>query len=277
MKRTAFFVIAALFVTLAAFAQTRLEIQPPVTVKLMDGKSIQFRLDYLTEDKVSYFYPGGPKTNMDRDRVHWISFDGKDHIGKFDLGQEGAVLKDGTVVNGRVVGMDNENFFIRHAGNQESVLRSKVVFLKITKDKPPEPEPTSPPLPPKLVPQKERQVKVVVPAQQQWTSTGLSVEKGERIWFSVSSNQTITCSAQYPPVNAGGRDPYWYDAGRPMPDEKACTLIARIGDAQPFQVGLRDNAFDADAQGMILLGINDSDLRDNAGEFNVTIRVVMQK
>jgi hypothetical protein len=107
-----------------------------------------------------------------------------------------------------------------------------------------------------------------VPGQQQWTATGITVRRGERLIISASGevkvggNGNLTAS----PGGAGETN-----QGNPVPGAPTGALIARIGNGTPFAVGAQNN-LSAPAAGQLFLGINDSYLGDNQGSFQVQVQ-----
>jgi len=74
-------------------------------------------------------------------------------------------------------------------------------------------------------------------------------------------------------VNADGVDPFAADRGRPIPDLKACTLIGKIGNGEMFKIGLNQTPIVGKQSGKLVLGVNDSNFGDNAGQFEAGIRI----
>ncbi len=110
---------------------------------------------------------------------------------------------------------------------------------------------------------------VVVPANRQWTQTGITVRQG---W-----NLSLTTSGeiQFSPDSSDRAAPAGNNAdkrvpGAPMPQVLAGALIGRIGNGQPFGVG-NLTSLRAPASGPLFLGINDDNVADNAGQFQVSI------
>jgi len=111
---------------------------------------------------------------------------------------------------------------------------------------------------------------IVVNGNQQWTSTGLMVRRGERLTFTTTGEVRLSSAGDDVAQPAGaisGRKV----AGSPMPSAIAGALIGRIGNGQPFGIGNLTSVV-APATGMLFLGINDDHVADNSGEFRVEIK-----
>lgn len=111
---------------------------------------------------------------------------------------------------------------------------------------------------------------IAVPGNQQWTSTGLTVRRGEVLTF-----QT-TGEVQYTPdpndvAQAAGSKAQKTVGGAPLPTNFAGALIARIGNGQPFAIGDQTSVPMPEA-GQLFLGINDDNVSDNKGGFRVNIQ-----
>lgn len=111
---------------------------------------------------------------------------------------------------------------------------------------------------------------ITVSARQQWTPTGITLRRGERV--TVNASGEIRLSGDPNDIaTASGVKNQRFDPGAPLPRTLAGALIGRIGNGRPFGIGTQ-NSFEADA-GQLFLGINDSNLTDNEGEFHVEIQL----
>jgi len=109
-----------------------------------------------------------------------------------------------------------------------------------------------------------------VNGNQDWTATGITVTKGQRLPFSASGQVQISPDANDTASVDGAR------SGRlapraAMPRIPAGALIGRIGNT-PFAIGSRTTVT-APATGQLFLGINDDGFSDNQGSFQVTVNV----
>lgn len=108
---------------------------------------------------------------------------------------------------------------------------------------------------------------LMVPANQAWTDTGITVRRGDRIQFNASGDIMIAPNASSgvggSPIQPGGR--------LPLPTAQVGALIARVGNAAPFLVSTNTAPFPMPANGRLQLGVNDNDHSDNTGNFTVGI------
>jgi len=108
-----------------------------------------------------------------------------------------------------------------------------------------------------------------VAANQPWTDTGMTVKKGDRVYFS-SNGQIMVGPGFVATVDgsatAGSR------AGLPVPAMPAGGLIARVDNGAPFPIGANSQAIVMPANGRLYVGINDDNFGDNSGFFAVTVR-----
>jgi hypothetical protein len=111
---------------------------------------------------------------------------------------------------------------------------------------------------------------ISVSPKQSWTSTGLTVRKGEVLTFNASGEVQLSTDANdiaTPFGSKTGRKA----ANAPVPNALAGALIGRIGtNGQPFAIG-SGVSVPMPAAGQLFLGINDDGLDDNQGEFRVDI------
>jgi len=112
---------------------------------------------------------------------------------------------------------------------------------------------------------------VTVASQQQWTSTGLSVLRGQ--WVTFSSSGSVHVGGDGNPtagpegVSGGARSP---DA--PVANAPAGALVGRINSGPAFLIG-SNNRVQMTAAGQLFLGVNDGHLQDNDGTFQVQVAV----
>jgi hypothetical protein len=105
-----------------------------------------------------------------------------------------------------------------------------------------------------------------VEANRDWTDTGITVRRGERLMFNSTGNinlaqglssgvngTTATSSANYPVRNA-----------------PAGTLIGRVGNSAPFVIGSQTE-LTMPANGRLQLGVNDDHFGDNNGFYSVGV------
>jgi hypothetical protein len=112
---------------------------------------------------------------------------------------------------------------------------------------------------------------ITVQANQPWTSTGITVRKGQRITFQTTGEVQLSDDANDIATATGAKSARRIAAG-PLPNGLAGALIGRIGpNGTPFGIG--DAPFiNAPAAGVLYLGINDDGFADNKGNFQVVVR-----
>jgi hypothetical protein len=106
-----------------------------------------------------------------------------------------------------------------------------------------------------------------VSAQQAWTPTGLFVSRGERLTITATGQMKYGTGddANATPNGSNDRNP-----GNPIPALTTGTLIGRIGNGQPFNIGSQSQ-ITAPAAGQLFLGINDTHMGDNSGGYQVRV------
>lgn len=110
---------------------------------------------------------------------------------------------------------------------------------------------------------------LVVAANRQWTPTNITVRRGETVTFE-STGQIRLSGDQRDLATINGSLNQRYAAGSPLPEFLAGALIGRIGNGQPFAIG-GQTSIEMPASGILYLGINDDNVSDNAGQFNVVV------
>lgn len=110
---------------------------------------------------------------------------------------------------------------------------------------------------------------LVVAANRQWTPTNITVRRGETVTFA-STGQIRLSGDQRDLASINGSLNQRYAAGSPLPEFLAGALIGRIGNGQPFAIGSQ-TSIEMPASGILYLGINDDNVSDNAGHFNVVV------
>lgn len=267
--KTALLGFCAFLVAAAVFAAADYSVKKQgVTINFVGGNSEKVKLDFIDKDNVIIITEGSDgklqTTKHPRAKVDSLSMDGRDLSNKFGPGEEGFVMSDGRVLKGIVEGLDATSFWRRLSpgGKTERLDRDEVVFIQFRKAAAVTPdEPVKP----------VKRFTADVSAKQAWTVTNIQVKKGQRVYFSVDSAKPIMCGG-IPNVNADGVDPYTPDRQRPLSDAKACALIARIG-TDLIRVGTKETPFNVQADGELILGINDYKFVNNAGVFSVMIAV----
>ena len=109
---------------------------------------------------------------------------------------------------------------------------------------------------------------IMVPARQRWTATGLTVRRGETLTVSATGEIRFAAGAD---AKASANGSSQRAADNPLPNATTGTLIGRVGNGQPFAIGSQAS-FQAPAAGQLFLGVNDTNLDDNDGSFQVQVR-----
>jgi hypothetical protein len=101
-----------------------------------------------------------------------------------------------------------------------------------------------------------------------WTNSGLVVRRGQRIRLSASGSVMLGGGRVSTPVGLTGAQ----DSGKLMPAYPTGALIAVIGDDNDdfISIGAR-REFIAQRDGVLFLGINEGNLNDNTGAYDVVI------
>src|SRR6185503_7191001 len=100
---------------------------------------------------------------------------------------------------------------------------------------------------------------ITVQANQPWTSTGITVRKGQRLTFQTTGEVQLSDD---------GND----IATGPLANGLAGALVGRIGpNGTPFGIGSQPTIV-APAAGILYLGVNDDGFGDNKGNFQVVVR-----
>lgn len=118
-------------------------------------------------------------------------------------------------------------------------------------------------------------VSVVVPGTEQWTDTGIDLSIDDSVL--IEADGAITPSTPdvplYGPDGVSDRPSARVYNVEGLEEANHAGLIGRIGEAgAPFQVGSQLQST-SDTEGRLFLGINDSGVGNNAGEFTATITV----
>ena len=111
--------------------------------------------------------------------------------------------------------------------------------------------------------------RVQVSARERWVDTGLTVRQGQNVGFqTVGQVQLSTNGSDV--ANAAG-SPSRTAANAPMPSVPAGALVGRIGPSgEPFAIGNLTSVAMPDS-GRLFLTVNDDELGDNAGSYEVIL------
>ena len=112
---------------------------------------------------------------------------------------------------------------------------------------------------------------ITVQANQPWTSTGITVRRGQRVTFNTTGEIQISDNPNDIAAPDGAKDGR-KAANAPVQVAPAGALIGRVGNGAPFPIGGNNQAITMPANGVLYLGINDDGFPDNKGNFQVIVR-----
>ncbi len=110
---------------------------------------------------------------------------------------------------------------------------------------------------------------LIVPGNRQWTPTNIRVNQGDTFWFQVTGEIRFSANANDRAGSAGSLAQK-YASGAPLPLAFAGALIGRIDNGRPFGIG-DQTSLRMPASGILYLGVNDDNVSDNSGQFQVVI------
>jgi len=110
---------------------------------------------------------------------------------------------------------------------------------------------------------------ITVPANRQWTATNIRVNEGDVIRFETTGEIRFSPNAADTAISAGS-PAQKYLPGAPLPRALAGALIGRIDNGAPFGIG-NQTSLTMPATGTLYLGVNDDNVSDNSGQFQVVI------
>jgi hypothetical protein len=110
---------------------------------------------------------------------------------------------------------------------------------------------------------------ITVNSQQQWTSTGLSVRRGQFVVFNSTGEIHIGGDGN-PTATPNGVSGGTLAPGAPLAQAPAGALIGRVGNSQPFLIGGLTRV-QMPAAGILFIGVNDGHVPDNSGSFQVRV------
>jgi hypothetical protein len=214
-------------------------------------------------------------------------------------------LKDGSVIRGQVIGFKDQQFTILIGGNARGRRGQTTVYVEdvesiefdtnpgaatpsddgSARNNPPVTRPSNPTTQPDTSTSDSRidttpassspptffTIKVGVradAANNGWTNSGLVVRKGQRLRISASGRVSLGRGRFSTPGGLAAIQ----DADKLMRNEATGALIAVIGDDNDdfILVGPR-REFVAQRDGVLFLGVNEGDLTDNTGSYDIVI------
>ena len=118
-----------------------------------------------------------------------------------------------------------------------------------------------------------RTVRLRILADQAWQDTGIIVRAGDEIV--VRARGEIQWAGRVMDrATAAGSTSGDFTGGAPLPDVYAGALIARVDQSRPFRAIVPDERIRMPQFGRLFLGINDDNVADNLGFFDVTVQFV---
>jgi len=246
--------------------------QQSATITLRSGQTINAQLIDLSAVGFT-IRESGNERQIPKNDVLVIDFGGGavsrpselDNLG----GQHLIVLRNGDVVRGEFVDIGGSQplrlTFRTSSGERDfSSNDARRIYL----GKPPDETPT--PLPAPVA------GTIAVPAAQQWTPTNITVRRGQTVRFEASGEIELDADGQ---VKSGPGGSGRFDKGAPLPSTATGTLIGRVDSPLGRRLGARGQVFVIGntpsvvmpADGPLYLGVNDSELSDNRGRFQVKV------
>lgn len=115
---------------------------------------------------------------------------------------------------------------------------------------------------------------LILSATQKWTNTKVTVPAGDEVGISADGQVTVSPPQTVSPAGDPSCTPAQNYPGRafPAPTLPCYSLIARIGNGPPFEIGTSALIANA-APGILYLGINDNSVSGNSGTWNVKIKL----
>lgn len=115
---------------------------------------------------------------------------------------------------------------------------------------------------------------VIVKGNQQWVDTGIDVVTGD-VFQIRSEGEVVWSKSGFNWCGPDGSSTYTRWGNRSVLGSSVGSLIGRIGSSKDYTFFIgRELELEACAEGRLFLGINDDNVSDNAGYFNVWIRTV---
>jgi hypothetical protein len=211
-------------------------------------------------------------------------------------------LKDGSVIRGKVIGFKDQQFTILIGGSAKGRRGQTTVYVEdvesiefdspsgssipddtsMARNNPPssrvtnsEPTPSEPRNDPQPISSVSNPtfftIKVGVRADSTnngWTNTGLVVRKGQRLRISATGRVSLGRGRFSTPGGVNNLN----DAEKLMRTENTGALIAVIGDDNDeFSLIGPRREFVAQRDGVLFLGVNEGDLTDNTGNYDIVI------
>jgi hypothetical protein len=256
------------------------EAQVTATVVMKSGERHQGQYPWTRGDKGEFALRKSlhDQLRVSVNEVAYVDFGGTaDTQVNLSGSQHAVVLRNGTVVRGQVIEMGHVNpedqstdYLITFRDEQGQERRLPVAQVGRVYFNAPGATATTGTSTPALTAQAAGGT-VTVSARQQWTATGLSVQKGETVRFNTTGQIQLSGDASDTAQSAGAASQR-LAPNAPLPRAFAGALIGRIGEnGQPFAIG-NQTSIQMPEAGQLFLGVNDDNVSDNQGEFRVEIQ-----
>lgn len=265
--------LVALLTTASADAQVT------VTAVLKSGQrhtgtNLRYRLD---QREVAVRTSQSEEPRIPVDQVAYIDFGGTAEPPNMNLSgsQEAVVMRDGSVLKGQVIELGHTNqadqkspflVIFRNENGEERRLQSNQVARVYFAGG--QPSGGSGGSGGTAVTPPAAGSGYTVSSQQHWSPTGVLLNRGEV--FTVKASGEISIGGgdnpKSTPGGAGRMDP-----ANPIPGVPTGALIGRIANGQPFVIGT-ETRVTAPAAGQLFLGVNDTNVADNQGAYQVEIQ-----
>ena len=235
------------------------ERQPATNVTYMDRRDLVARTSFQDEPRI-------PVSD-----VAYIDFGGTADVSIGLSGpQEALMLRDGTILKGQVLQInhtDAENHatpylvsFMTSAGETRRVAAPELARIYFGESAVTASSTTA----------AAGGRVVTIDARQAWTSTTLTVRKGERVRFAATGQIRLSNNAENDLASPDGHLQARLDQGSPLVSVPVGALIGRVNNGRPFAIGSNAEVT-MPAAGGLFLGINDSNMADNQGSFGVDV------
>jgi hypothetical protein len=199
---------------------------------------------------------GLPETELSQAR-------GDDHL---------LLLKSGSPAKGRFVGAEGTDrdpmvVFRTTSGEERRVHFSEIGRLYLGRYPGAGPAVDTPSRPTTTTPQTGA---ITVSANQRWVSTGVTVAKGQQVRFDASGEVQLSPDNGDVATTAGSKIGRRVSNG-PLPGDLAGALVGRVGNGRAFGIGNQSGPLTMPDAGLLYLTVNDDNVDDNRGAFNVTV------
>jgi hypothetical protein len=214
------------------------------------------------------FRVNGQERTYKRNEVARIEFRGDANLpagAQVSGGQHAVLMTDGTVVVGRLSDIGGSaplKLMVDTASGQRELSSSQVRAIHFVS--PGGGQGTTGVMP--TIPEGSG---IVVPANQRWIDTGITVREGQQVSFNARGEIQLSADTT-DRANPSGSLKHRRGVG-PLPGELAGALIARVGPMAPFGIGISAQNVRMPASGRLFLGINDDEVSDNQGGFRVDV------